>query len=399
MELRKLMLLALIIGANSVKAQVVYGDDEKAYVAASATNTSAAYFNNVQGNPQVSSLNDKYEISGIGANWFVSIRGGASLFLGAPKGCGDFFDKTNYTLQYGIGKWHSRYFGTRVIFQGFEFGNIEKRHTGFQNIHGDIMLNLSSFYRHNYDNMPKWNFVPYIGGGVIRNTKLKNSPFAISYGIVCGYRVAKRINITAELGGTSTFQDFDGKGKKNHFGDNLFTASIGLTADIGKLGWRKKSKSNNILPTQPQEQTVSHTPFPRNDYEGLRRLRERLGNGENAGTEEMTESGMKYATPVLFFFKINSDKLIDRQQIINIAEIAGAVKEYDLRVKIMGAADSQTGNEKINRQLSIKRAKYIAKLLYKAGVPKEKMTAESEGGIDTYKPYTANRHTCVIVYK
>lgn len=396
MELKKLMLLALVIGANSVKAQIVYGDDEKAYVLTSATSISAPVYNK-QDNSQISDVNNKYKISALGANWFMSIRGGASLFLGAPKGCGDFFDKTNYTLQYSIGKWHSRFFGTRAVFQGFEFGNIEKRHTGFQNIHGDLMLNLSSYYRRNYENMPKWNVIPYVGAGIIRNTKLKNNPFAISYGIVCGYRVAKRLNITAELGGTSTFQDFDGTGKKNHFGDNLFTASIGLTADIGKLGWKKKNKNDNILPIQPKEQVVSPTPFPRNDYEGLRRLRERLGNNENS--EYVEESGMKYATPVLFFFKINSDKLIDRQQIINIAEIAGAVKEYDLKVKIMGAADSQTGNEKINRKLSIKRAKYIAKLLYKAGVPKEKMTAESEGGIDTYKPYTANRHTCVIVYK
>ena len=34
-----------------------------------------------------------------------------------------------------------------------------------------------------------------------------------------------------------------------------------------------------------------------------------------------------------------------------------------------------------------------------AGVPKEKMIGVSQGGINLYKPYTANRHTCVIVYK
>jgi len=49
--------------------------------------------------------------------------------------------------------------------------------------------------------------------------------------------------------------------------------------------------------------------------------------------------------------------------------------------------------------LSIKRAKYIAKLLIDAGVQKEKLQGVSHGGIDIYKPYTANRHTCVILSK
>ena len=49
------------------------------------------------------------------------------------------------------------------------------------------------------------------------------------------------------------------------------------------------------------------------------------------------------------------------------------MKENNLNVKIIGAADSKTGTPKHNRALSVKRAKYIAKLLMKAGVDKSKM--------------------------
>ena len=90
--------------------------------------------------------------------------------------------------------------------------------------------------------------------------------------------------------------------------------------------------------------------------------------------------------------------MVDNQQKVNIKEIAGVVKENGLKVRIIGAADSKTGTKAINRQLSIKRAKYIAKLLIKEGVPKSSMTGVSRGGIDLYKPSTANRHACVIVY-
>jgi outer membrane protein OmpA-like peptidoglycan-associated protein len=84
---------------------------------------------------------------------------------------------------------------------------------------------------------------------------------------------------------------------------------------------------------------------------------------------------------------------------VNIKEIAKAVNENDLRINIYGAADSKTGTPKHNQKLSVRRAKYIAKLLMKAGVDKSKMRGFSRGGINIYKPYTANRHTCVIVYK
>ena len=103
--------------------------------------------------------------------------------------------------------------------------------------------------------------------------------------------------------------------------------------------------------------------------------------------------------PILFFFKINSIDFVDNQQKIELSEIAAAVKEYNLKVKVIGAADSRTGSKEYNRKLSIKRAKYIAKLLIDAGVQKEKLQGVSQGGIDIYKPYTANRHTCVILSK
>ena len=86
-----------------------------------------------------------------------------------------------------------------------------------------------------------------------------------------------------------------------------------------------------------------------------------------ASEEQAVEnSGIQLDAPILFFFKINSTNLVDKQQLVNIGEIAGAVKENNLSVKIIGAADSKTGTPKHNRALSVKRAKYIAKLLMKA---------------------------------
>ena len=45
---------------------------------------------------------------------------------------------------------------------------------------------------------------------------------------------------TEQMGGTSTFQRFDGIGKDKHFGDNILHASLGVTIGIGKQGFDRK---------------------------------------------------------------------------------------------------------------------------------------------------------------
>lgn len=393
MKSKSILSAALCLVTATATAQVVFGENEKDYVrplsSVDSLNVTLGF------NPSISTVAaNRFHISGIGDNWFISGKAGTSIFIGTPIGCGDLFDRMKPSFTFSLGKWHSRYFGTRAVFQGFQFVNSDALSTGYQNIHGDLMLNVSSFYRSTYDPLPLWNVIPYVGAGIIRNNDLKKNPFAFSYGLICSYRISERLNISAELGGTSTFQNFDGKGKGKRFGDDLYSVSIGITANIGKLGWRKKKM--NVVQEQLLREAVEQTPYPRNDYEGLRKLRERM----NTAPEEETPAALSsFDAPILFFFKINSTKFIDKQQKVNINEIAAAVKEYNLHVRIVGAADSKTGTPEYNRKLSIKRARYIAKLLKEAGVPINRMTGAAQGGIDIYKPYTANRHTCVILYQ
>ena len=176
--------------------------------------------------------------------------------------------------------------------------------------------------------------------------------------------------------------------------------------------------------------------FPRNDYSGLNSLRARLnnkgwdGNPENMpkamlkrgeGYDKETEKAMDafyngefdelqiaYLTamrdgtepigaPVYFFFNIGTDHLTDASQLLNIDELAKVAKTYNLKVKIIGAADSATGTDSINETLSSKRAAYIMRLMRDRGVASENIKTTHEGGIDDYSPVQANRNTCVIL--
>lgn len=159
----------------------------------------------------------------------------------------------------------------------------------------------------------------------------------------------------------------------------------------------------------------------KNDYSGLNSLRRRLRQQNmldnkdkympalwNPGdTMVMTSAeyinniksgAMFVGSPIFFFFKKGTTIITEKSQIINIKEIASAMKKYQLRARIVGAADKMTGTAKINEKLGDKRSKFLAKLLQKEGVKEEDIITEGRGGIDEYIPPMANRNACVLLY-
>ena len=378
-------------------AQVVYDQEESKFV--------KTYLDHKEQPVSMTAVNPlpepnaSYGLSSFGSNWFLSVQGGANCFVGMPKGCEDFFGRINPTVSVQLGKWHSPFFGTRLSADGFQLvdGNIHS--LSYQNYHGDLLFDLGMFFHRDMLNnygLPRWRFVPFVGAGVIHNQDTKKYPFAVSYGLFTTYNVSHRLGLVFEIGGTTTKRYFDGVGTGNHFDDNLFHMSVGVNLSLGHQGYKTNRRYSQIATFEPKDDT----PYVLNEYDGLKSLRERLKNQPSAGeVRESYENIALFDAPILFFFKKNSCKLVDPQQKHNIIEIAGAVKQYDLRVKVIGAADSKTGSEEHNRILGRKRCLYIAKLLVKAGVDKHKMLGENQGGIDVYSPYPANRHTCVILYK
>lgn len=187
----------------------------------------------------VSYLDNVYSGGGWKANWFLSIQGGVSAFMGSPVGHGDFFDRTKPLLNISAGKWITPTVGVRVSFQGLKFidGNMQSR--SYQNIHGDIMYNVTNAFREDHEILNRWDMIPYLGIGLVHNSYNGAKPFALSVGIAGRYRLTDRLHLTGEIGGTFTAKNMDGLGDNKLFGDNFLNASVGLTVTIGKNGWKK----------------------------------------------------------------------------------------------------------------------------------------------------------------
>jgi outer membrane protein OmpA-like peptidoglycan-associated protein len=83
---------------------------------------------------------------------------------------------------------------------------------------------------------------------------------------------------------------------------------------------------------------------------------------------------------------------------INVNEIARVALEYNLSIRVIGAADSATGTDEINATLAGDRAARIATLLTSRGVAPDRITTSSEGGVNTYEPSEANRQVQVELY-
>lgn len=374
-------------------------------------------------------LKNVSEAANWGRNWFIEAKGGASAFLGTPIGCGDVFDRVTPLLQIGVGKWFTPAIGGRIGFQGLSFKNAEFHTMKYQFVHADFLCNITSGIRQNESGIPLWDVIPFVGVGMIHNSDWINNctcqggssgshPFAFTYGVEARYRISDRVHLVGEVSGMLTARNFDGIGTSTKFGDNMISVSAGLSFTIGKTGWKRVVNAtpyieqnlalqdyiaymrdrNAHLEKRLAGNDDGKTVYPKNSYSGLNSLRARLSmNGDSLSSSDRLK--VSIGVPVYFFFKLNSDKLVDKSQLVNLDDIAKMAKQENLKIKISGAADSATGTQSGNQDLGKRRAKFIAKALIKRGVNKSQIKAYNLGGIDKYAANEANRFTTVVLLK
>ena len=382
-------------------------------------------------------------------HWFIGIQGGASAFIGKPLGCGDFFDRTSPSFNAYLGKWFTPNVGARVSFQGLKYKNSELLKTSYQLAHADLMYNVANLFRSPSETMPKWDFVPYIGAGIAHGTntmsldgnKLRNLQFALTYGIHSRYHIGPRFFLSGEIGGFSTFRDFDGNGERGKLGDNMLSLSLGIGVNLGSPRWkhaidavpyinqndyllsytRQLEQDNQVLRNQHNIDRKTLDELKkileieglldkygylfdeggngRNNYRGLLSLRSRMRNMNTFSMPKVLETQPNILNiPIYFFFQLGKAELTDDSQLINLDELAKVAIEHNLKVHIAGAADSATGSEDGNSSLSKERTRFIAQELKKRGVPTDRMKGVSLGGISDFSNPKDNRYSKVSLY-
>ena len=184
-KMKKTILLFMAMGciANPLFTENVSAHKEKAVSA----------HNSIENDDDIISVSDNtlsgvYQGGGWASNWFITAQGGISAFIGKPVGHGDLFDRTTPMLHLNIGKWVTPTIGLRLSFEGFKFKDMNTDSHTMQNIHADLMYNLSYFNREDIASQPKLSVSPFVGLGIIHNSYYGQKPFALSFGINIGYR-------------------------------------------------------------------------------------------------------------------------------------------------------------------------------------------------------------------
>lgn len=171
-------------------------------------------------------------------NWFVSVAGGASAFLGTPLGCEDLFGRLKPSYSLAVGKWFTPSVGARINYSGLQFKDSGLSTQEYHHIHADLLWNVLGHRYAKQENI-RWNISPFAGVGLLHNSTNGNNPFALSYGVQGQYRLSQRVSVMMELSGTTTFQNFDGYGRANRLGDHILSLTAGFTFHLGKVGWKR----------------------------------------------------------------------------------------------------------------------------------------------------------------
>ena len=171
-------------------------------------------------------------------NWFVSITGGTTAFLGTPLGCEDVFGRLKPSYSLAVGKWFTPSVGARINYSGLQFKDSQLSTQDYHYIHANLLWNVLGG-RYARQEQVRWSLVPFAGVGLLHHAANGHNPFAVSYGVQGQYRISKRVSAMLELSGMTTFQDFDGYGRANRLGDNMLSLSAGFTFHIGQTGWKR----------------------------------------------------------------------------------------------------------------------------------------------------------------
>ena len=355
-------------------------------------------------------------------NWFVQVNASWNAFYSNEEKGADFAKspfkdfRSAPGFSVAVGKWFTPGLGLRTKFAAMNGRSVisenkDANDVKFWNVQEQALFNLSNMFC-GYSATRVWNFIPYAGVGITRNCSYNTYELAASAGILNTWKLSKRVLLNLDLGMTLCGDDFEGRlgakkyvdlgGKggdpspSNH--DRWFTGELGLTFNLGRVGWDKTPDVDAIKALSQSQIDALNAQLNDANAENARlngRLREALANQKPAETPKAVREFV--TTPVSVFFNLDKTNIASQKDLVNIEGVAKYAKENNTNLLVTGYADSATGTAERNQWLSEERAKTVAEELVKLGVSRDKIETAAKGGVDELSPISFNRRATVQV--
>lgn len=344
-------------------------------------------------------------------NWFVSGGVNFSSFYSNQElkamSNAPFIDaRRALGFDVAVGKWFTPGLGLRTKVTAmwgkapYTDGQVNK--FKYWDAQEQILFNLSNLL-YGYSDTRVWNLIPYVGAGIDRNCSSGDNFFASSFGILNTWKVCKRVNVNLDLSMTVAEGEFDGStaGVNNNGNayfkpyDRQFTASVGITYNIGKTGFKKVPDVEAIIAANKSETDALQASLADAQSENAR-LKDLLAKASQPKTEMAAKTELA-STGVSVFFNLNSSKVASKKDLVNVKEIAKYVQTNGGKISVVGYADSKTGSADYNKKLSERRAQTVADELVKMGVNRDNIEMSADGGVNTLSPISYNRRAIVTL--
>lgn len=196
----------------------------------------------------------KVETNRFWNNCFISVGGGAQVYVGDHDTQIDFGKRIAPALDIAVGKWFTPGIGVRLMYSGLKskgatqdvisvpahstgegvpgkdgWGNY-LRYSKFNigNLHADVLFNVLNLFG-GYNENRKWGLSPYVGIGwaYVPDTPSANSVTG-NFGLLNTYALNRNWQLNLDLRGTFVSDGLDGE-KGGRKGEGLFACTIGVT--------------------------------------------------------------------------------------------------------------------------------------------------------------------------
>ena len=366
---------------------------------------------------QDANTTEKYSVAtnSFWSNWFFQVGADWNAWYSAEeKGAGyskSPFKKfrSNPGASIAIGKWFTPGIGLRTKVQGIwgkyvDADDNENTNEGNGNkywvVNEQVMFNLSNLFC-GYNENRVWNVIPFAGAGVGRSMTYNRYALDYSAGIQSSWKVAKKVNVYAEVGVNSFDSDIDGcaGNARNTFNRrcNNFYGEVGLTVNLGKGTWSKTPDVDAINALHQSELDALNAKLNDANAENDR-LQNLLNNQKQVQTNAAADAAKEYVTtPVSVFFNIGKSNVASKKDLVNVQALAKYAKDNNSKLVVNGYADSATGSAAVNQKISKARAERVANELVKMGVDKSNIEVKANGGVKDLTPASYNRRATVQV--
>ena len=337
------------------------------------------------------------------AHWFLEVGDAATISLAGNNRDVNFTDRVSLlNPSLAIGRWSTPAFGMRLSLQGgktFDYArpaglwaaatttNGYLRHDvtyGFAQY--DFLFDLVNYFTPYKENR-FFHIIPFLGVGLgykheveainVKDKSHRFSPLADA-GLQLKFRLARFVDFNLE--GKVTASDLRLPSQEDHVKsgtDFIAQAGASLTFHLGRKAFEAITPNDEALIADLNGQ--------------INALR-----AENAELAKRPVRCPDVEIPVVdskiignvIYFRLNS-AVVDKNQMINVYNIAEYAKSNTETITLVGYADRQTGNPNYNMALSKRRAEAVADILVKKyGISRDRLKIDWKG--DTVQPYAEN---------